>query len=50
MPRDLFVHNNLSTIFVDLDDGITPTHLGFNMSELIGHFPPDWIMPSQRLI
>jgi hypothetical protein len=50
MPRDLFVHNNLSTIFVHLDDRITPTQLRFNMSQLAGNFRVDWITPFERLI
>jgi hypothetical protein len=50
MPRDLFVRNDLSTIFVRLDDRITPTQLGFNMSQLAGNFRPDWITPFERLI
>ncbi|HEV8487672.1 MAG TPA: hypothetical protein VGV87_29280 [Blastocatellia bacterium] len=50
MPRDLFVHNNLLTIFVYLDDRITPTQLRFNMSQLVRNFCPDWITPSERLI
>jgi hypothetical protein len=50
MPRDLFVHNNLLTIFVHLDDRITPTQLGFNMSQSDGNFRPDWITPFERLI
>jgi hypothetical protein len=50
MPRDLFVHDNLSTIFVRFDDRITPTQLGFNMSQLAGNFWPDWITPFERLI
>ena len=50
MPRDLFVHNNLLTIFVHLDDRITPTQLRFNMSQLVRNFRPYWITPSERLI
>jgi hypothetical protein len=50
MPRDLVVQDNLSTIFVDLDDGITPTQLGFNMSQLAGNFRFDWITPFEGLI
>jgi hypothetical protein len=50
MPRDLFVHNNLLTIFVYLDDRITPTKLRFNMSQLVRYFCPDWITPSERPI
>jgi len=50
MPHDLFVHNNLLTIFVYLDDRITPTQLRFNMSQLAGNFRLDWITPSERLI
>jgi hypothetical protein len=50
MPRDLFVHDNLSTIFVRLDDRITPTQLGFNMSQLAGNFRFDWITQFERLI
>src|SRR6266404_6346195 len=50
MPRYLFVHNNLLTIFVHLDDRITPTQLRFDMSQLVRNFRPDWIRPSERLI
>jgi hypothetical protein len=50
MPRDLFVHNNLSTVFVHLDDRITPTQLRFNMSQLARNFCLDWITPYERLI
>jgi hypothetical protein len=50
MPRDLVVQDNLSTLFVDLDDGITPTQLGFNMSQLAGNFRFDWITPFEKLI
>src|SRR5215475_14717191 len=51
MPRDLLVHNNLSTIFVHLNDRITPTQLRFNMSQLAcNNFRLDWITPYQRLI
>jgi hypothetical protein len=50
MPRDLFVHNNLSTIFVHLDDWIAPTQLRFNMSQLVHNFRPVWITPYERLI
>jgi hypothetical protein len=50
MPRDLFVHNNLSTIFVHLNDRITPTQLRFNMSQLARNFRLDWIAPYERLI
>jgi hypothetical protein len=50
MPRDVFVHNNLLTILVCLDDRITPTQLGFNMSQLVRNFRPDWIALSERLI
>jgi hypothetical protein len=50
MPRDVFVHNNLFTIFVHLDDRITPTQLGFNMSQLVRNFCPDWIAPYELLI
>jgi hypothetical protein len=45
MPRHLSVHNNLSTIFVHLDDGITPTQLRFNMSQLTRKFRVDRITP-----
>jgi hypothetical protein len=50
MPRDFFVHDNLSIIFVRLDDRITPTQLGFNMSQLAGNFRFDWITQFERLI
>jgi hypothetical protein len=50
MPRDLFVHNNLLTIFVHFDDRITPTQLRFNMSQVARNFRPDWITPYERLI
>ena len=50
MPRDLFVHNNLLTILVYLDDRITPTQLRFNMSQMVRNFRPDCIMSSERLI
>jgi hypothetical protein len=50
MPRDLFVHNNLLTILVYLDDRIAPTELRFNMSQLVRNFRPDLITPSERLI
>jgi hypothetical protein len=50
MPRDLFVRNKLSTIFIDLNDGITPAQLRFNVSQLAGNFRLDWITPYKRLI
>jgi hypothetical protein len=50
MPSDLFVHNNLLTIFIYLDDRITPTQLRFNMNQLARNFRLDWITPSQQLI
>jgi hypothetical protein len=50
MPRDLFVENNPLTIFVRLDDRITPTQLRFNMSQLVRNFRRVGITPSERLI
>src|SRR4030095_4213667 len=50
MPRDLFVHNNLSTIFVHFDDRVKPTQLRFNMSQFAAHFRVGWITPFERLI
>jgi len=51
MPRDLFVRNKLSTIFIHLNDGITPTQLRFNVSQLArNNFGLDWITPYKRLI
>jgi hypothetical protein len=50
MPRDLFVKNNPLTVFVHLDDRITPTQLRFNMSQLVRGFRRVWITPSKRLI
>src|SRR6187399_3081058 len=43
LPRDLFVHNNLLTILVYLDDRITPTQIRFNMSQMVQNFRPVWI-------
>jgi hypothetical protein len=50
MPRDLSVYNNFLTIFVHLDDRITPAQLRFNMSQLVHNFRPVWITPYERLI
>jgi hypothetical protein len=50
MPRDLFVENNPLTVFVYLDDRITPTQLRLNMSQLIRSFRRVEIAPSERLI
>jgi hypothetical protein len=50
MPRDLFVRNKLSTIFIDLNDGITPAQLRFNVNQLAGNFRLDWITTYKRLI
>jgi hypothetical protein len=50
MPRDLFVHNNLSTVFVFLDDRITPTQLRFNMSQAAFEFRFYWITRFASLI
>src|SRR5215468_3931585 len=50
MPDDLFVRDKLSTIFIHLDDGITPAQLRFNVSQLAGNFRLDWITPYKRLI
>jgi hypothetical protein len=50
MPRDLFVHNNLLTVFVYLDDRITPTQQRFNMSQVVLNFRFDWITLSKSLI
>jgi hypothetical protein len=43
-------HVNPLTIFVYLDDRITPTQLRFNMSQLVRNFRRVWITPSERLI
>jgi hypothetical protein len=40
MPHDRFVYKNFLTIFVHLDDRITPTQLRFNMSQLVHNFRP----------
>jgi hypothetical protein len=50
MPRNLFVRNKLSTIFIHLNDGITPAQLRFNVSQLAGNFRLDWITPYKRLV
>jgi hypothetical protein len=50
MPCDLFVHNNRLTIFVHLDDWITPARFRFHMSQLAPNFRRVWINPSEQLI
>jgi hypothetical protein len=44
------VHNNLLTIFVHLDDWITPTQPRFNVSQLVRNFRLERITRSERLI
>ena len=50
MPRDLYVHNNLLTIVVYLDDRVTPTKLGFNMSQVVRTFGFGCLKLSEPLI
>jgi hypothetical protein len=41
VPDDFSVHHNVITIFINLNDRITPTQLRFNMSQLIDDFGPN---------
>jgi hypothetical protein len=40
VPDDFSVNHNIITIFINLNDWITPTQLRFNMSQLIDDFGP----------
>ena len=50
MPRDLYVHNNPLTIFVYLDDRVTPAKLRFNMSQVVRTFGFGCLKLSEPLI
>jgi hypothetical protein len=50
MPCHLYMHNNLLTILVYLDDRVTPTKLRFNMSQVVRTFGFDWLTLSESLI
>jgi len=50
MPRDLYVHNNPLTIFVYLDDRVTPAKLRFNMSQVVSTFGFGCLRLSEPLI
>jgi len=48
VPDDFSVHHNVITIFINLNDWITPTQLRFNMSQLIDDFGPNEITAYER--